>query len=175
MVLRNLIFVFLMLGVSSPVWALSSDSKQPLHLVADSAQINNNTGISVYTGNVKMSQGSMQLLGHIVTVYTKSNQIVKVISVGDKKHQAFYAEEQDNHEGPIKAWGNTITYDVASGIIDLQHHAKVTRPKEVFTGEFIEYNQQSQTVNARSSEGNKRRVQIIIQPKSESSASTLKK
>ena len=163
------------LGLSSPVWALTSDSKQPLHLEADSAKINNDTGVSVYTGNVKVSQGSMQLLGHIVTIYFKKNKIVKVVSVGDRKHRAFYTEEQEQDKGHIKAWGDTIIYNVGSGTIDLQHHAKVTRPGEMFTGDFIVYNKQAQTVNARSSEGNKQRVQIVLQSKSDSPASTPKK
>jgi len=159
----------------APAWALSSDSKQPLHLIADSAKMNNATGVSVYTGNVKVTQGSMELLGNVVTVYSEGNKIMKVVSTGDKKKQAYYTEQQDNNAGPIKAWGDTITYNASSQTVDLKRNAKVTRPSEVFTGEFIEYNRASKTVNAKSSNGSGKRVQIIIQPKNGSSSSTPKK
>jgi lipopolysaccharide export system protein LptA len=39
--------------------ALSSDREQPINLEADAADIDDLKGISIYTGNVVLTQGSM--------------------------------------------------------------------------------------------------------------------
>ncbi|MBA1331005.1 LptA protein, partial [Candidatus Endoriftia persephone str. Guaymas] len=41
--------------------ALSGDREQPIYLEADSVEIDEASGVSVYIGNVVVSQGSMRL------------------------------------------------------------------------------------------------------------------
>jgi len=43
--------------------ARSDDNEQPLHITADTAELNDKTGISIYRGNVRMVQGTTIITG----------------------------------------------------------------------------------------------------------------
>ena len=72
-----LVFTF-----SSNVIALTDDSTKPINIQADSAEINDDTGISTYRGNVKITQGSTILTGDIVILETANKKVKKIISEG---------------------------------------------------------------------------------------------
>ena len=57
--------------------ALTDDSTKPINIQADSAEINDATGISTYRGNVKITQGSTVLTGDIVTLETANKKVQK--------------------------------------------------------------------------------------------------
>ena len=60
--------LILVLGYPLLCNALESDSQQPLFIEADGADISETTGVSIYTGNVVISQGSIRLSADKVTV-----------------------------------------------------------------------------------------------------------
>ncbi|MCK5894822.1 MAG: lipopolysaccharide transport periplasmic protein LptA [Endozoicomonadaceae bacterium] len=145
------------------VSALLSDRKKPIHISSDSADIDNKNGISIYRGNVIITQGTTKLTGDIITLYSQNHQIQKVVSQGGEK-QAYFEEEQ-NAKSLLKAWGQTIKYHFDSDRIELIKQARLEQKNDIFTGDLIEYNQQNQIVNAKSENNRQgKRVEMIIQP-----------
>ncbi len=161
---QNFFLALMLLCIVLRASGLPDDNKKPLSIIADSATMNNKTGISVYMGHVKATQGSMELTGQMVTVYSQEKKILKVMAEGSAKEPAYYQEEQEKNKGQLKAWGNKITYDTKKETVSLLHNAKIIRPGQEFTGDYVEYNKMNQTVNAKSEKGHTHRVQIVIQP-----------
>ena len=164
------------LSLSVSVHAAPGNIKEPIHLTADSAQLDNRTGISVYIGNVKVVQGAMQLTADKMTVHSSNKKISKLIAEGTENAQACYIEKQADDKETLKAWADTITYDVEKDVIDFKHYAKVIRLLETFTGDMIQYHRAQQLITARGGlEKDNRQVQIIIKPKDASSQPSRKK
>ena len=174
--LSRAVVLFSSLSLPVSAHAVSGGIKEPIHLTADSAQLDNKTGISVYVGNVKVIQGAMQLTAGKMTVYSSNKKISKLIAEGTESTQAFYIEERAGGKETLKAWGDTITYDVEKDVIDFRHYAKVIRLLETFTGDLIKYYRGQQMITAKGGlEKDNRQVQIIIKPKDASKQPSGKK
>jgi lipopolysaccharide export system protein LptA len=59
--------------MSASAFALPSDRNQPISLVADRATYNDKTGITTYTGNVVIEQGTMKLQADSIVAQLNSN------------------------------------------------------------------------------------------------------
>lgn len=70
--LKQAALVGLVVLSSSTVFAIPSDRNQPISLLADRATYNEKTGITTYTGNVIIEQGTMKLQADsIVPCFTR--------------------------------------------------------------------------------------------------------
>src|SRR5690625_7247254 len=86
-------FVTVLLAVVAlPATGLDSDRDQPAELSANHAEMNNATGIGIYTGDVVLIQGTMRLKADKMTVYTTAT--------GDL--QRVVAEGQDDRTAPVR-------------------------------------------------------------------------
>ena len=71
------------LGTATPVLALPSDSNQTITLEADRATYNEKTGITTYTGNVIIQQGTIKIQADsLVATLNKNRQIQQVTAKG---------------------------------------------------------------------------------------------
>ena len=77
-----LFLIFIALHGNS-VTASSDDSNKPIDIKADSAEINDATGISVYRGDVKITQGSRLLTGEKVVIEIADQKAKKVTAEGN--------------------------------------------------------------------------------------------
>lgn len=152
--------------------ALPADRQQPIKINSDTADIDNKTGISVYRGDVVMTQGTTRITGDIITIYTRDREVTRVIAQGNKT-RAYYEELQPGEQGIVQAWGNTIRYDINSDQVELIKNAQLSQKGDNFKGEKIYYNVALQTVNAKGTpdQGENGRVQMVIQPRQEKGGS----
>ena len=79
---------------------LSEDNDQPMLIEADSAELDDKKGISIYKGNVKVTQGTLVLTGEIMTVHNNGDDISKVIVEGSP---ATYRQRPDGKDNDINA------------------------------------------------------------------------
>ena len=64
--------------------ALSTDREQPIEIEADTAEADDGRGVTIYTGDVVIVQGTMHINGDVVTIYFDGNQdITKVVAEGE--------------------------------------------------------------------------------------------
>lgn len=153
------------LSCATPVLALPGDREKPIHISSDSADIDDKNGISVYRGNVIITQGTTRLTGDVITIYSSDRQIQEVVSEG-KTGMACLEEDQGADKGILKAWGKTIRYHLGRERVELIRQARLEQKGDTFTGDMIEYDKQTQVVNAKADgTGQGKRVEMIIQPR----------
>jgi len=160
----------LCLGMMMPLcaMALSSDKQQPIHIEADSVVIDDAHGTAIYRGNVHYSQGSTHLDAQEVTVYSTDRQKVdKVVADGDP---ATFRQRPDNRDQDMRGQAGHIEYFAATERVILEKDAHLWQGKNEFAGSRIEYDTANQMVKALNSGDAAGRVQVIIQPRSQTPA-----
>ncbi|WP_291368847.1 lipopolysaccharide transport periplasmic protein LptA, partial [Acinetobacter sp. UBA5934] len=81
--LKQAALVGLVVFSSAAVFAIPSDRNQPISLVADRATYNEKTGVTTYTGNVIIEQGTMKLQANsIVANLNSQKQISSITATG---------------------------------------------------------------------------------------------
>lgn len=143
--------------------ALPTDRNQPIHLSADRADINDHTGVSVFTGHVVLSQGSMRLWSDTLTVYhDKQDRITRMVAEGNPVR---FREQPKAKGEPITGSAQRVDYDVATRVVVLEQNAQLTQGHNRFQGPRIEYDRNGDVVKATSAGGKSGRVEITLQPK----------
>lgn len=152
------VFLVHSIFISSAI-ALTDDSTKPINIQADSAEINDATGISTYRGNVKITQGSTVLTGDIVTLETANKKVQKIISEG--KLSTFKQTTDDGRK--INAEAEKMVYSITGNKIVLTTNAKLTEASNTFASDKITFYTDKEIVTAGSSSGNDR-VNITVFP-----------
>lgn len=156
------LYLFLILLACS-VHALPSDKEQVMHVMADSADLNQLEHKGTYIGNVELTQGTTNL--HATKAITKGNeknQLIEAIAIGTKKQQAHYWAITDVKKPPLHAYADAIHYYPLRHLIELIGNARVEQGSDSFTAAKISYDTIKQHVL---SEGDKtQRITIIYHP-----------
>ena len=161
---KTMAWIGLLLG-GFPVygWALSSDRNQPMVIEADRAELNDGEGISIYHGNVRVTQGTLVLTGETMTVYNKGDDVEKVVMDGTP---ATYKQRPDNKDRDVNAKALRMEYYTSPEYIIMLKQAEVEQEGDFLPSERIEYDVAKDKVNAGTNEPNER-VHITIQPRPE--------
>ncbi len=142
-------------------WALSTDREQPMLIEADRAELDDTKGVSIYRGNVRVTQGTLLLTGELMTVYNKGNDVEKVIMEGKP---ATYKQRPDNKDRDVRARAQHMEYFTSPEKIVLTGQAEVDQAGDVLRSERIVYDVPTDKVHAGTDQPNER-VHITIQPR----------
>lgn len=155
-------------------WPLSTDKDQPIEIEANAAELDDQKGVTVYTGNVVVTQGSIRMTGDKMTVYyTKDNDLDTVIMLGQP---ATYRQLPDKSEINDEAEALRMEFYNLKNLIVLIDNALVTQEGLRFSGSRIEYDTENSKIRARGTADatatddgaptqSSGRVKITIQPK----------
>ena len=160
--INNLLLTFTVV-LSSSALALPTDRDEPIYVEAVSAHIDDEQGVTRYTGNVVITQGSMVLKGETVDLLRgEDDTINQIISKGAPG----YFEQRPQLDQEITyATGSTLDYTVSSQLLLITGNAKVTQGGDEFTGAKINYDMANSKVKAFSNESGSQRVKMVLQPK----------
>ncbi|MDO6592712.1 lipopolysaccharide transport periplasmic protein LptA [Neptuniibacter sp. 1_MG-2023] len=169
--LYNLAFILLAVAVSN-AYALPDDQEQPIYITADTAQIDDKTGITTYKGNVIIKQGSLLIEGEHVDMYRGEEGVEKLIAKGSLAHFRQLPRKGDPYSD---AWGKHLLYQVDDQKLTITEEAKVVQAEDTFTGNKIVYDLDKSIVNAfggasKDETGEPGRVNMVIQPKKKTKA-----
>ena len=140
--------------------AIPSDRNQQISLEAEHATFNEKTGITTYSGNVLIQQGTLKLqAASIVAHLNSANQIQTVAAQGSP---AKFQQQIDAKGGIAKGEGRQINYNAETGIIKLSGNAFLSQNGATFRGENLTYSMSKGDIEA--SGGGKGRIQIVIPP-----------
>lgn len=142
--------------------ALSSDPDQPMNIEADSAELDDERGVTEYSGAVVMTQGSIRIRAETVTVYDGDDGVEKVILVGKP---ARFRQRPDGKKNYIRASADRIEYLMSQDLLLLKEKAQVTQGNDLFSGNFIRYDTKKNQVKAKKAKNGSGRVKITIAPK----------
>ncbi|SCZ50612.1 lipopolysaccharide transport periplasmic protein LptA [Thiohalomonas denitrificans] len=154
------LFWLLVLFAPSLAGALSSDREQPIHIRAASVEINEKTGVSVYTGDVNVTQGSMELTAEELIVHYRNGEVSRMESKGQP---ATFRQQPDGALHEVRGEALRIEYDADAEKAYLVGQGHLWRGNDEFLGERIVFDTLENTVHATS--GDDDRVHAVIQPR----------
>ena len=158
--------VFLSLS-APPLQALTSDRDKPIELEADQAELDESRGVSIYTGNVVVVQGTMRLSGDKVTVYTVDGSPQRLVTEGNP---ARFRQRPDGKSEDVIATAKELEHLVSEDLLKLRGDALVIQDGDEFQGDRMEYHIATDKLNASTDEGSTSRVKITLQPRTQSGA-----
>jgi lipopolysaccharide export system protein LptA len=160
--MRNHELFWLLLCLSpAGAWALESDRDQPIQVQADRASLDDIKGITIYEGNVVVTQGTTQLRGDKVTLtYDAEKEVEKIVAEGNP---ARFKQRPDNRDEDIQAQAKRLEYYGKQDMLHLITEALVQQGKDKFSAQKITYDAKRELITA---EGDKQqRVNVVIEPK----------
>ena len=177
--LRCRLLAALLLASVTPAHALSTDSDQPISILADAAEHDDATRMTIYRGNVVIDQGSLHITGDTVTVnFDAHDQVTKITSVGKPSH---FRQLPDGDTGHRKAWAKQMEYFPEQDLIMLFGEARYEKDRSRVEADRLVYDSRNArfkalTDAAGASSGEEgqatgkkpERVRIQIKPKKKS-------
>lgn len=155
---------------ATTTFALDSDRDQPVHLEADHATYNQQTGVTVYSGNVIITQGTIKIQADTVTANLDANKSIKDVTAIGKP--AKFQQKTSPDKGIAYGEGDQVFYDAATSQITLTGHAKITQDGSSFNGNTLRYGMKQGDIEGNGNQ--QQRVQMIIPPNSTRTNSTVK-
>lgn len=156
-----------LLGIitSNLSYAFNMDSKQPMELRANSADINQGQHLGTYEGEVEFDQGNTHIrASRAVTKTDEHNKLIEAIIYGNKKSPAHYWSQINKDKPAVHAYADTIKYKPNTNIIELIGNAHVEQDGNIFAAPHITYNIDKQHVVSGTTKTDKQRTLIIFHP-----------
>ena len=159
---------FLGLCLSPSASALSSDSKQPMLVESDDMVFDETNGETVYTGNVKATQGSLEVTGEKMVISQPKGEPTQMIMFGKpaKLKQSPDGGGPDNH-----GMGERADYYPDTGTLILNGNAMTWEGPSPETSEHtvksdhIEYDTKNSIYKAGTPKSGRHRVHVRVLPK----------
>jgi lipopolysaccharide export system protein LptA len=148
--------------LSFPSAGLDSDSDQPIYVEANTATYDENTGETVYTGDVQATQGSLVVNSDQMTVYQKDGTTEKVIAIGKPVR---LKQTPEGGGDDLNGTSQRAEYYPETGILILLDKAVVTQGSMLTESDRIEYDSAKGLAKAGSPTSGSKRVHVTIQPK----------
>ncbi len=156
------------------VLALSTDRDQDIMITADSAEMDDIKGVTIYRGDVVADQGSIHITGHTMTVYNDDDGEAELIIM--QGTPATYRQLPDDSEIYDEAEALQMEYYPLKDYIILIDEAFVTQEGLRLRGNRIEYDTVLSQVKAEGTtapdkptdpakKGADGRIQVIIKKK----------
>jgi lipopolysaccharide export system protein LptA len=113
---------------------------------------------SILTGNVKITQGSLEVNADRAVIHRKAGDISQVVLTGAP---ATLKQVSDNGE-PMNARATQIVYTLTSDLVVLTGSVVIEQPRGTLRGETIKYDLKTGRLDGG---GDGKRVQMRIMPK----------
>jgi len=147
--------------MGNPALAIDPNSNLPIQIESDRATLNDETGISNYSGNVIISQGLSRLEADNISVNALDRKIVSIKATGKPAHFT----QQDSAASPsTHGYGKTIVYIAKESILKFLGEARLVQQDNSFAGEQIEYDIMRKAIKAQGDESIGSRVKIQYNP-----------
>jgi lipopolysaccharide export system protein LptA len=154
-------FTLMIWSVSS--LALPDDRKKPIHITADKAVRDEKKGVTTYTGNVKMRQGSIELDADNLIIYHESQDADKIVASGAP---AKMRQRPEIDQGLVHAHAKVITYYRNRELVHLRTEARIEKEDgTLVTGDEIDYFIDRELMKAKSNgSGETKQIFVVIPP-----------
>lgn len=161
--------VALSMLVFAQAHAEKADSSKPIQITADTGNLDQLKGTTVWQGNVVVVQGTLKLNSDkvIVTQDKQGNQTLTATG-----RIVTFRQRLDEKDQWVEGQSSRLDYNSSAHTAILTGNARVKRGEDLVIGDIITYNTIDETyqVNGGSDKAlNKGRVTVILQPKPASS------
>lgn len=149
-----------------PCFAERADRDKPIHLEADQVRIDDAQQVSTFTGNVKLSQGTLLIRGDKIVVTQDQDGFKHGTAYGNT---ASFRQKREGLDEYVEGYGERIEYDTRAETVDFYVRARLKRELDEVLGEHIIYNAKTEIfqVNGGTSTESTppKRVRAVLQPK----------
>ena len=153
--------LFLTLFLSLPLWALESDGEQPIAVEADSLEVREQEGISIYKGNVYLIQGSLELRSDRMAIHFNDAGDLELMELTGSPARF---RQLDDDQLEMKGQALTIKYNESSSLLELSEEARFSHDGDTIESNLIRINTTDNSIQAGSSDSDQR-VKMLIKPK----------
>lgn len=145
---------------AAPAWAKSSDRNQPMDLVANTqdCMLADDGGPCVFTGNVRIVQGTLDVRAAKADVRRGGGDIQRVILTGSPVR----LKQELDGGGTIDATANNVDYDLQTETVVFTGNAEINQPgRGTMAGGRIVYNMATGRVQGGGQDGGQIRTRIL--------------
>ena len=143
--------------------AAAADKDQPIQIEADSLEVRDDDNISIYSGNVRLEQGSLLLGADRLVIYFNDASDLELMEMTGNP-ATFRQLNDDNKE--MLGQADKLDYYEAKSLLVLQGNARFSSDGDTIESSSIRINTENDHIEAASPESDKR-VRMVIQPKSD--------
>jgi lipopolysaccharide export system protein LptA len=154
--------------------AEKADREKPIHLEADTVTIDDIKKVSVYQGNVILSQGTMLVRADWVQVTQNAEGLDKVNATG---RPVAFRQKMDGSEEYIEGFADRVEFDGVTRQLELIGQARLRRGSDELRGKQISYNANTEffkVVGQPDAKTPSGRVRAVIRPKPRTEKPTAK-
>jgi len=164
--IKTLFFALLCAALlASPAHAEKADRDKPVNLEADVVTLDDIKKVSVYQGNVILSQGTLMLRADRVQVTQNASGLDKLSATG---RPATFRQKLDGRDDFIDGFADRIEYDSADSQLEMIGQAQLRRGSDELRGAQISYNANTEfykVVGQPDAKTPAGRVRAVIRPK----------
>lgn len=119
-------------------YGLDNDTEQPATLDADDMEMDFNSGLRVYRGNVVFRQGSIKMTcDELTTRFSSDGDLDEAICVGSPGQ---FKQRPEGQTDDTVGTANSITLNRVNDLVTLKSRAKVVQGDSTIKGKLITYN-----------------------------------
>lgn len=165
--------LFLLLALPFAAQAELGDRDKPINLEADGMTVDDVKKLSVYQGNVVLTQGTLVIRADKLVITENKDGSHHGTAYGDP---ATFRQKREGVEEYIEGYGQRIEYDSGKDVVELFTRARLKRNQDEVRGNYISYDGKTdffKVVGGKDAvtETNPRgRVRAVIQPKKKEEA-----
>ena len=152
-----------LLGFSTQLCALESDSEQPIAVEADSLEVRESENISIYQGDVSLVQGSLEIHSDRLVIHFNDARELQLIEMTGSPARF---RQLDDEQNELQGEASQIDYTESESLLELRGGARFSQAGDTIEGELIRVNTETNAIEAGGSESDQR-VKMLIQPKQE--------
>lgn len=152
----------LLAALMTPLCALAAghDRQQPVHLRADRIDIDQKTGVSLYRGHVRFTQGTLKLTAARAQAVNRGNALETLTAEGAP---VAFRHRPVGLEDFIEGEASRAVYHAPTQRVDLYKNVSVQRGRDTFRGAVLHYDIEGRSLIAESDA--RQRVYVALAPR----------
>jgi lipopolysaccharide export system protein LptA len=145
-----------------------ADRGKPVNLEADTMTVDDLKKVSIYQGNVILTQGTLTINADKLIVTENRDGSHHGSATGNP---ATFRQKREGVEEYVEGWGQRIEYDEGKDMVELFTQARMKRNQDEVRGNYISYDGKTEFFKviggkeAVTPNNPKGRVRAVIQPK----------
>jgi lipopolysaccharide export system protein LptA len=170
---RLCLWAILFLIATPCAHAEKADRDKPINLESNTATVDDVKKVSIYEGNVILTQGTMEIRADKLVVKEDEEGFQYGTAYGNP---ASFRQKREGYDEYIEGYALRIEYDGKKDLVQLFNQARMKRDKDEARGNYISYDGKTEffqviggkeTATPSSPRG---RVRTVLQPKKKSAA-----
>jgi lipopolysaccharide export system protein LptA len=159
---RKIILMMALFTCASYAFALDSDSKEKVNIIADSGIYNYKSGVNIYEGHVRIDQGTTHITADRLITKSNERHVIQEATAFGLLNLAHYWTLTKEGDPELHAHAKIIKFYPIESNIALEQNAHVEQGENSFQGEFIHYNSKDQTITVPASKNG--RAVLVYNP-----------